>query len=69
MEVTPKPNLKQTNKKYEVCHPLKTFSSALTQSDTSLCCCSVAQLCATLCDPKDYSMLGVPVSQHLPGFA
>ena len=26
-----------------------------------MACCSVAQLCATLCDPMDCSMLGLPV--------
>ena len=67
--MTPKPNWKKKNKQTNLCHPLKTFSSALTQSGTSLCCCSVVQLCATLCDPRDYKMLGVPVSHHLPGFA
>ena len=32
-------------------------------------CCSVAQLCPTLCDPMDYSMPGLPVPHHPPGFA
>ena len=40
--MTPKPNWKKKNKQTNLCHPLKTFSSALTQSGTSLCCCSVA---------------------------
>ena len=30
---------------------------------------SVAQLCPTLCDPMDYSMLGFPVLHQLPEFA
>jgi len=33
------------------------------------CCCSVAQLCPTLCDPMDCSMPGFPVPYHLPEFA
>ena len=28
-------------------------------------CCSVTQLCPTLCDPMDYSMPGFPVFHHL----
>ena len=34
-----------------------------------ICCCSVAQLCPTLCDPMDLSMPGFPVLHHLPEFA
>ena len=30
------------------------------------CCCSVAQLCLTLCDPMDCSMPGFPVLHYLP---
>ena len=33
------------------------------------CCCSVAQLCLTLCDPMDYSTPGFPVLHYLPDFA
>ena len=32
-------------------------------------CCSVAQLCPTLCDPMDCSMPGFPIPHHLPEFA
>ena len=32
-------------------------------------CCSVAQLCPTLCDPTDCSTPGLPVLHHLPEFA
>ena len=35
---------------------------------TEVCCCSVAQLCLTLCDPMDYSMPGLPVYHQLPKF-
>ena len=31
-----------------------------------ICCCSVAQLCQTLCDPMDCSTPGFPVLHHLP---
>ena len=34
-----------------------------------LCCCSVAQLCPTLCDSMDCNMLGFPVLHYFPGFA
>ena len=33
------------------------------------CCCSVAKLCLTLCDPMDCSTPGFPVLHHLPEFA
>ena len=34
----------------------------------SLCCCSVAQLCPTLCDPMDCSTPGFPVHHQLLEF-
>ena len=33
--------------------------------DSEVCCCSIAQLCATLCDPMDCSTPGFPVLHHL----
>ena len=33
------------------------------------CCCSVTQLCLTLCDPMDCSISGFPVLHYLPEFA
>ena len=33
------------------------------------CCCSVAKLCPTLCNPVDCSSAGFPVLHHLPEFA
>ena len=33
------------------------------------CCCSVAKLCPTLCDPTDCSTRGLPVLHHLAEFA
>ena len=40
-----------------------------TEASPSLCCCSVAQLCPTLCNPMDCSMPGFPVLHCLPEFA
>ena len=36
---------------------------------TSICFCSVTQLCPTLCNPMDCSMPGFPVLHHLPEVA
>ena len=36
---------------------------------TSCCCCSIAKLCLTLCDPMDCSTTGSSVLHHLPDFA
>ena len=33
------------------------------------CCCSVTELCMTLCNPMDWSTLGLPVSHYLLEFA
>ena len=33
------------------------------------CCCSVAKLCPTHCDPMDYSTTGFPILHYLPEFA
>ena len=33
------------------------------------CCCSLAQLCLTLCNPMNCSTSGLPVPYHLPEFA
>ena len=38
-------------------------------SNKDICCCSVAQLCLTLCNPMDCSMPGFPVLHHLPELA
>ena len=37
-------------------------------SKDSCCCCSVDQLCPTVCDPMDCSTLGFPVPHYLPDF-
>ena len=37
--------------------------------DIVIACCSVAQLCLTLCDPMDCSMPGFPVLHYLQEFA
>ena len=41
----------------------------MVMSDEHIGCCSVAQLCPTLCDPMDCSMPGFPVPHHLPELA
>ena len=33
-----------------------------------LCCCSVAKLCLTVCDPMEWNMPGSPVPHHLLEF-
>ena len=38
-------------------------------SFSASCCCSVTQLCPTLCDSMDCSVPGLPVPHHLPEFA
>ena len=35
----------------------------------NICCCSVPQLCWSLCDPIDCSTPGLPVPHHLPEFS
>ena len=56
-------------------HRLQNMCSFVTQTlkDVLSCtyiihkyCCSVTQLCLTLCDPMDCSTPGVPVPHHLP---
>ena len=37
--------------------------------DSSCCCCSVTNLCLTLCNLMDCSTPGLPVLHHLPDFA
>ena len=37
------------------------------KSSKTKCCCSVAQLCLTLCNPMDSSTPGSPVHHHLLG--
>ena len=36
------------------------------ETHSLFCCCSVTQLCLTLCDPTDCSAPGLPVSHRLP---
>ena len=43
--------------------------SAEIRLHTQICCCSVAKLCLTVCDPIDCSMPGFPVLHYLPEFA
>ena len=43
--------------------------SRISPALVSFCCCSVAQLCPTLCDLMDCSTPGFPVLHHLPELA
>ena len=45
------------------------FITSATWEAHAICCCSVAQLCPTLCDPLDCSSPGFPVFHRLPEFA
>ena len=45
------------------------LSVFLYRSFCSVCCCSVAQLCLTLCDPTDCNTPGLPVPRPLLKFA
>ena len=45
------------------------FLKTLLPQGSWCCCCLVAQLCPTLCDPKDCSMPGIPVPHHHQKFA
>ena len=54
-----------------LCHETRTYSlvSIITNPNTICYCCSVAQLCPTLCDPMDCSTPDFPVLYHLLEFA
>ena len=54
----------QTLKAYELVTEQPVFPLSL-----QLCCCSVSQLCLTLCEPMDCSTPGFPVLHHLLEFA
>ena len=51
------------------CSDLRELSSPLSLHFLSCCCCSVVELCPTLCDPMNCSTPGFPVLQYLPEFA
>ena len=55
-----------TEKHINICH--ETQTKGINSTSPSLCC-SVIQLCLTLCDPMDCSMPGFPVLHHLLGLA
>ena len=62
--MTPERNLVPVNT------PLLTaLGNHLPLSVSVCCCCSVAQLCLTLCYPMDCSMPGFPVLHYLWEFA
>ena len=43
--------------------------SGFSRQKSEACCCSVAQSCPTLCNPKDCSMMGFAVLHRLPELA
>ena len=43
----------------------RTIRSKFSLFKSPCCCCSVAQLCLTLCNPMDWSMPGYPILHHL----
>ena len=47
-------------------NPMWFLHLEVTQACQGCCCCSVAQLCPTLCDPVDCSMSGFSVLHQLP---
>ena len=53
------------------CHAFLSVPQCLNTSGATitLCCCSVAKSCLTLCDPMDCSTPGFPVLQYLPEFS
>ena len=48
--------------------PAHQCKSAPLRTQFCFCCCSVTQLCLTLCDPMNCSMPGLPVHRQLPQF-
>ena len=59
------------NPKKRVCVYICSWLTCTAETDTTVQsnCCSVAQLCLTLCDPVDCSTPGFPVFHYLPEFA
>ena len=51
------------------CTPAKTLLLCFWSPELYCCCCSVTQLCPTLCDPMDCSTPGFPVHHQLPELA
>ena len=57
------------NLSYDPEIPLQgTYPEKTTIPKHTCCCCSVAQLHLTLCNPRGYSTPGVPVPHHFPKF-
>ena len=49
--------------------PTNIYSSQLISQIVQIICCSDTQLCPTLCDSTDCSMLGFPILHYLPEFS
>ena len=50
------------------CAPMAKSEWTFCPSEFNHCCCSVTQLCPTLCNPMDCSTPGLHVPHHLPKF-
>ena len=48
-----------------MCGSTAEYATPKNDCRSSGCCCSIAQLCPTLCDPMDWSTPGFPVLHHL----
>ena len=48
-----------------LCEKVPRWQNLDQETKRFICCCSVAQLCPTLCDPMDCSTSGFPVLHHL----
>ena len=48
-----------------MCGSIAEYATPKNDCRSSGCCCSIAQLCPTLCDPMDWSTPGFPVLHHL----
>ena len=54
---------------YPCIYPCVGHVTLVAKCCVAFCCCSVTQLCPTICNPMDCSTPGFPVLHHLPAFA
>ena len=64
-------NQSHENQQFRCCQKFPTCFKkiSITKFPSLLCCCSVAKLCQTLCNPMDHSTPGFPVLHYLLEFA
>ena len=55
-------------KKSKTRNMIRIFAKKMNTSTCCYCCCSIAQLCPTLCDTMDCSVPGFPILHYLPKF-